>query len=291
MAYLIPFDPWKNPRCTCPPKFSLNPYTGCSHGCLYCYASSFIKDFFKPREKKNFLKILKKEVENLPKESLISLSNSSDPYQKLEEKFLFTRKALEIFKEKNFRVLIITKSDLVLRDLDLLSKMRVAVTMTITTLKHFKKLEPGAPPPQKRIEALKILKKAKIPVGLRLDPIIPFLNENEIEEIIEKTSPFILHLTTSTFKPKIDSWKRIKKAFPEVAKKLERFYFKEGEKNGGSFYLPLNLRKEIILKVRKVCQKYQIPFASCREGFPDLNTASSCDGSWLIQRARDKIRE
>ena len=282
MGYLIPFDPWKNPLCTCPPKFSLNPYTGCSYGCLYCYASSFIKDFFKPREKKNFLRILKKEVEKLPKESLISLSNSSDPYQKLEEKFLFTRKALEIFKEKNFRVLIITKSDLVLRDLDLLSKMRVAVTITITTLKHFKKLEPGAPPPQKRIEALKILKKAKIPVGLRLDPIIPFLNEDEIEEIIEKVAPFILHLTTSTFKPKIDSWKRFKKAFPQIAKKLEKLYFEKGEKIQNSWYLPKKFRKTILLKVKKICDKEKISFSCCREGFLELNSAKSCDGSHLI---------
>ena len=66
---------------------------------------------------------------------------------------------------------------------------------------------------------------------------------------------------------------------------------KEGKIIGGAFYLPLNLRKEIILKVRKVCQKYQIPFASCREGFLDLSTAPSCDGSWLIQHAGDKIKE
>ena len=57
MSYIQPFDPWKSPLCTCPPKYSLNPYTGCGHKCLYCYATSFIKNFYTPRPKKDFLKI------------------------------------------------------------------------------------------------------------------------------------------------------------------------------------------------------------------------------------------
>jgi len=90
------------------------------------------------------------------------------------------------------------------------------------------------------------------------------------------------HVVTSTFKPRIDGWKRFEKAFPEVARKLKEIYFKKGEKIGNSWYLPAGMRREIIESVKKICEKYSLSFASCREGFQDLNTASSCDGSHLI---------
>ncbi len=128
---------------------------------------------------------------------------------------------------------------------------------------------------------MKILKKQKIPVGLRLDPIIPFLNDSEIEDIIKELSGTISHLVASTFKARDDSWKRFKIAFPKIAKKIGKLYFKEGKRISRAYYLPEKIRKELILKVKGICQKYKIPFASCREGFQRLNTAKSCDGSHL----------
>jgi len=281
-----PFDPWGSPLCTCPKKFSFDPYTGCEHSCIYCYATAYIPNFYKPRRKKDLLKRVRKDLEKIPENSLISISNSSDPYQPLEEKFNEFRKCLKIFQNFNFRILIITKSDLVLRDIDLLKNLRCAVTMTVTTLneKIYKKLEPNAPPSERRLKALKILAKNKIPTGLRLDPIFPFLNENEIEEIVKEAAKIgIKHIVASTFKPRYDSWKRFERVFPKIVKKLKPLYFEKGEKVKNSFYLPRDLRKNLMEKVFNACQKYQISFATCREGFVELKKAKSCDGSHLIK--------
>lgn len=279
------FDPWNSPYCTCPQKFSFDPYTGCSHQCIYCYATSYIRNFYSPRRKKDLIKKVKKDLKKIPENSLISISNSSDPYQPLEEKFKEFRECLKIFQEHNLRILIITKSDLVLRDIDLLKNLRCAVTITITTFKKeiLKKLEPFAPDSERRLNALKILAENKIPTGLRLDPIFLYLTDNEVEEIVKRAKEAkVKHIVASTFKPRKDSWKRFEENFPKIAKRLRTFYFKEGEKIGNSFYLKENLRKNLMGRVLKSCQKYQIPFATCREGFFDLKTAISCDGSWLI---------
>ena len=280
-----PFDPWKSPLCTCPQKFSFDPYTGCGHLCIYCYATSYISRFYFPRRKKNLLKRFKKDLEKLPKNSLISISNSSDPYQPLEEKYKEFRECLKILQNFNFRILIVTKSDLVLRDIDLLKNLKCAVTITITTLKTkiAKKLEPKAPLPERRLKALEILAKNKIPVGLRLDPIFPFLTENEVEEIVrEAKKAGVKHVVASTFKARYDSWKRFERTFPKISKKLKPLYFERGEKIKNAFYLPKDLRKNLMERVFKICKKFNLPFATCREGFPELHTAKSCDGSWLI---------
>ncbi len=286
MPYLQPFDPWKSPLCTCPPKYTLNPYTGCGHRCIYCYATSFIKNFYSPRPKKDFLKRIKKELTKLPQGALVSLSNSSDPYQPLEKNFQLTKKFLRLIQELNLnlRVLIITKSSLVERDISLLKNLRCAVSITITTFKYWKILEPGSSPPEERVEALKKLKTAGIPTILRLDPIIPEINETEVEEIIKKTADFVDHLITSTYKAKRDSLNRLVKAFPEKAKYLSFLYSKKGEKLSGSYYLPKELRKRIISRVYEIAKMYGLSFATCREGLKEFAFKERCDGSFLIDR-------
>ena len=284
MQVIQKFDPWNSPLCSCPPKFSLNPYTGCSHRCIYCYAT-YIPNFYHPRPKKNFIEKIKKDLKNLPENSLISLSNSSDPYLPEEKTYKLTRKFLQEFKNYNLRLLIITKSDLLLRDLDILKNLKVAVTFTITSLNPeiYKKLEPNAPLPEKRIKAIEKLTQAGIKVGVRFDPIFPFLNDKEAEKIIKTVKKAgSLHIISSTFKPRRDSWQRFKKAFPQIAKKLEKLYFEKGEKIQNSWYLPKKFRKTILLKVKKICDKEKISFSCCREGFLELNSAKSCDGSHLI---------
>lgn len=282
--YLRRFDPWKNEFCTCPPKYSLNPYTGCAHGCIYCYASSYIKDFFRCREKPNLLESLRKEIKRIPPETIISLSNTSDPYPPIESEKGLTRECLKIFKEKDMRILIITKSDIVCRDLDLLKEMSIAVTFTITTLKHHKKLEPNAPNPFQRLKAIEKLSKESIPTGLRLDPIIPMINEEEIEKIlISAKAVGIEHVTVSTFKPRWDSWKRLIERFPERREQFEDLYLRKGQKFGNSVYLSHQGRENIITKVRDICNSLNLTFATCRENLSHYNTSDSCDGSHLIK--------
>ena len=98
---LTAFDPWKSQICTCPDKLTFNPYTGCDHKCLYCYASSYIPNFFKCRPKKNLLSRLRQESTKL-KGELISISNSSDPYPRIEKKLRLTRECLEILVENKY---------------------------------------------------------------------------------------------------------------------------------------------------------------------------------------------
>jgi len=283
MQALTLFDPWKSKLCTCPLKYSFSPYIGCSHSCLYCYASSYIKDFDKPRAKKEILKKLENDLKKL-KNPYVSISNSSDPYQHLEKKLKLTRDSLKILSRHNAKVMIITKSNLVLRDLDILKRIRVAVSITITTLdeKKAKKLEPNASLPEERIDALKKLNKEKIPTIARIDPIIPFINENEIEELVKKVAEAnVKHIVSSTYKAKIDNFRRMKIAFPEEMKKLKEI-FKLGERISGYYYLPKELRFKLMKKVKNEAEKYNLTFAACREGFFDLNTAT-CDGSHLIK--------
>lgn len=281
--YICPFDPWRSQLCTCPPKYSVNPYTGCAHGCLYCYASSYIKNFFNLREKPKLVESLKRDIKKIPKNSLISLCNTSDPYPSIEVNKKNTRKCLEIFKDNDMKILIITKSDIVRRDIDLLKEMPSCVTITITTFKHYKKLEPYAPSPIQRLKALYELSKESIPTGIRLDPIIPMLNEEEIESILKAAvDSGIKHVIISTFKPRWDSWKRISRVFPDIAEKIQKLYFKDGVKISNSWYLPDSLRKDLILKVKQICAMLSLTFSLCREGFHELANSPSCDGSHLI---------
>lgn len=115
-----------------PKKYSLNPYTGCGHRCIYCYAT-YIPNFFQPRRKKNLVERIENDLERIPSESIISLSNSSDPYTPMDEEHQDTRDCLETMKGYNLGILLVTKSDLVLRDIDLLRNLKSAVTLTITT--------------------------------------------------------------------------------------------------------------------------------------------------------------
>jgi len=272
---ITPFDPWKSKLCTCPKKYSFSPYTGCSHACTYCYITSYIPNAFHARLKKDLFKRLKKEVNKIDKRIYISMSNSSDPYTPEEKELQATRRCLKIFKENGIRLLIITKSDLVKRDIDLLAEMKASVSITLTSLddKKIAKIERKAPPPSRRLVALEEMHSNGIPCSIRLDPIIPSLNDYEIEEIVKEASKYCSHVVTSTVKPRTDSLKRLSAVVP---------YFKEVklERIGNSYYLPRNLRFNLLNKVEKACKKYGMTFATCREGYPFK--AKTCDGSHLI---------
>lgn len=276
---LSPFDPWKHKLCTCPKKYSFNPYTGCEHACVYCYAT-YIPNFFRVREKKNIFERLKKELESLCKKErfpLISMSNSSDPYTPLEKTRGITKKCLEIFKNFEVRLLLITKSDLIERDAKILSELRCAVAISISNLSG--KFELFAPNPEKRIKALKAIHEFGIPTILRLDPLMPWVNKEEWIKILEKCS-FVDHVVTSTLKLRQDSIKRILTISPELKGFIERYYLKEGERIGNSIYLPKERRREMLGLIREKCKELGISCGFCREGFSFR--AKSCDGSHLI---------
>ena len=282
MPLISRFDPWRSSLCTCPPKLTFNPYSGCDHDCVYCYASSYIPSFQECRPKKELLQNLKREAAKL-KGEIVSIANSSDPYPRAEAAAGLTRQCLAILALSNCRIQIITKSNLVTRDDDLLCKVRSTVALTITTddANVAKLLEPHAPPPAERLRAAQDLIGKGIPVSVRIDPVIPFVNDNPAQLIAALASIGVKHVTTSTYKIKPDNWHRFAQAMPAVAEKLRPLYFQQGEKIGGNTLLPRDLRFKLMKDIRDLAIANGMKFGVCREGLAQLNTAS-CDGSWLL---------
>jgi DNA repair photolyase len=167
---------------------------------------------------------------------------------------------------------------------DLLNRKPSMVSLTITTIDDelAKIIEPNAPPSSKRLKAAETLAKKGIPTSIRIDPIIPFLNDNQENLIKTLASIGIIHITVSTYKIKPDNWQRLSIALPKTAEKLKSLYFEEGERIGRYLYLPKSLRLKMMEKMRLTAEKYGIKFGTCREDLSHLNTAP-CDGSWLIR--------
>ena len=183
---------------------SINAYRGCEHGCVYCYARpthAFLGlspglDF----ETRLFAKVnapdaLERELANpnyAPK--TIALGTNTDPYQPVERRYRLTRRILEVLERTNHPVGIVTKSALVLRDLDILSAMAerglVKVALSVTTLerKLARAMEPRAATPEKRLAALETLSAAGIPTAVMIAPVIPALNDAEIETILARAA-------------------------------------------------------------------------------------------------------
>ncbi|MEL9990154.1 MAG: radical SAM protein [Thermoproteus sp.] len=291
MSVIAKFDPWRNPLCPCPPKYGLNPYTGCGHSCTYCYISSYIPKAFQPRPKEELIERIKRDLRKLPRGSVISLSNSSDPYTPPEAELELTRKALSLILEAGHKVLIVTKSPLVLRDLDLLARYRgrVVVQITITTLdeKLAERLEPQAPRPRARLEAVRRIAEAGIPVGVRLDPIVPYINDDlkALEAVVVAAAEAgARQLVASTYKAKPDNFARLVKAFPEVADRLKELYWARGTYMHGQRYAPAEYRRRVLEAVKAMAEGKGLQFDICREEFFDLNTPGTyCDGSHLLQ--------
>ena len=280
---LNPFDPWKSRLCTCPSKLSLNPYTGCPHGCLYCYARSYIPNFSSCRPKADLPRRLDREAARVPPGRLVAMSNSSDPYPPLEEKLCLSRSCLKILRDRGLAVQVVTKSCLVARDAHLLAGMRASVAMTLTTLDDSisRILESGAALPGQRLKAMEKLAALGVPVSARIDPIIPGINDAEIDDLVSAVSRAgARHITSSTYKARPGGLKRIVNAFPEQGAALQRL-FAGGEMMAGSLYLPSELRMDLMERIAASAEVEGLTFSSCREGSapaPGIN----CDGSHLL---------
>src|SRR6195952_997476 len=180
---------------------SVNPYRGCEHGCIYCYARPThaylgyspgldfeTKLVFKPE----VAELLEKELRKpgyVPR--TLALGSNTDPYQPVERTLKLTRSVLEVLDRANHPVGIVTKSALVLRDLDILSSMAkrnlVRVALSVTTLdpELARIMEPRAATPPRRLNALRELAAAGIPTSVMVAPVIPAINDAEIERILD----------------------------------------------------------------------------------------------------------
>ena len=166
----------------------MNLYRGCSHGCIYCDSRSMVynmnHEFEDIEVKKNSLDLLKKELIKRPK-AMIGTGAMTDPYIPLEKDLKFVRKALELIYRYGFGFTCITKSDLILRDLDLLLKInkktKAVVQMTLTTADDelCEILEPNVCLTSRRVEVLEKFNEAGIPTVVWLCPILPYINDNK----------------------------------------------------------------------------------------------------------------
>lgn len=175
----------------------MNLYRGCSHGCIYCDSRSKIyrmdHDFSDIEVKENAVELLKVELKKRPK-AMIGTGSMTDPYIPLEKELNYMGKVLKLILDYGFGFTCITKSDLILRDLELLKKInektKVVVQMTITSHNDdlSKILEPNVCATSKRIKVLEKLNKENIPTVVWLTPILPYINDNEenINNIIDE---------------------------------------------------------------------------------------------------------
>jgi len=168
--------------------YTIDPYRNCEFGCIYC-DSSFDKTIY---IKKNAKEILEKEIKKSKKGTII-VGSVNDPYQKIEKKYKITRKLLKKIKENDFSCHILTKSDLVLRDIDIISKIKKCrVTISIISLIEpiWQTFEKNVTSPKIRLETIKKLRKNSINSGLAIIPILPYINDKEIKLIIESAKKY-----------------------------------------------------------------------------------------------------
>lgn len=179
---------------------SLNPYRGCEHGCVYCYARpthaymglspglDFESRLFAKPAAADILvqELSKKNYKVTP----IALGTNTDPYQPIERERRITRSILEVLAAHDHPVTILTKSRLVVRDLDVLAPMaekglvKVALSVTSMDRSLARALEPRAAMPQRRLDAIRLLSDAGVPVGVMFAPVIPALNDHEMEQVL-----------------------------------------------------------------------------------------------------------
>lgn len=167
----------------------MNIYRGCSHGCIYCDSRSRCYQFTHPFEdievKQNAPELLEKALTSKRKKCMIGTGAMSDPYMHCEEQLGLTRKCLDIIKKHGFGIAIQTKSDRILRDIDLLDEInretKAVVQMTLTTYDDdlCKIVEPNVCNTKRRIEVLEEMQKRGIPTVVWLSPILPFINDTE----------------------------------------------------------------------------------------------------------------
>ena len=176
---------------------SMNIYRGCSHGCIYCDSRSkcyqFTHNFEDIEVKQNAPELLEETLRKKRKRCMIGTGAMGDPYIPIEKELKLMRRCLEIIERYNFGAALQTKSDLVLRDLDILSrinqKTKAVVQMTLTTADDqlCKKIEPGVCPTSRRFEVLQACHDAGIPTVVWFSPLLPFINDTKenIEGIVD----------------------------------------------------------------------------------------------------------
>lgn len=233
---------------------SINPYRGCEHGCVYCFARPThayqglspgldfeTKLFAKP----NAAELLEKELAAPGYAArTMALGTNTDPYQPIERRFRITRGVLEVLARTNHPVGIVTKSALVTRDIDILAPMaarglaKVALSVTTLDPRLARKMEPRAPTPAKRIEAIRQLAQAGIPTTVMVAPIVPGVNDHEVEDVLQaafaagaREAGYVLLRLPHELKEMMRDW--LKEHYPD---KVKHVFSLVQDTRGGKLY-------------------------------------------------------
>lgn len=248
-------------------KYIFNIYRGCEHQCIYCDSRSEcygIENFSDIIVKINSTELLGKQLASKRKKGLIGTGSMGDPYTISEKKYKLTRKALELISQFNYPVHITTKSNLVLRDIDILeeiNKIYASVSMTITTTdgELARKVEPYAPLPMDRLKALGILSEIGICTSITMMPILPFIEDNEenIIDIVNKASFYgVKHIVpwlgmSLRDRQRAYYYAKLDKLFPGVRQKYEK-RFKD------MYKCSANNSRKLWSILGEACDKYNI---------------------------------
>lgn len=238
--------------------FVINPYVGCTHGCIYCYAR-FMKKFTNhPEPWGEFLDVKINAADLIPRQTnkyrgkSITISSVTDPYQPLEKKYKLMREIFKNLIPLQPNLCILTKSDLVTRDIDLIKQFKnieVGVSLSLLDDKIRKEIEPLASSVEQRINAVKELKKVGLNTFVFISPMFPVLSD--WQKIIKKAQSFTDEFWFENLNIRATNWPYVKKwlkvKHPNLIKKFEDIYFK------GDKYWD-NLKKEI----RMFCQENKI---------------------------------
>ena len=266
--------------------YSINPYEGCGFNCTYCYVhgSKYGENLAdKIVVKKDAAAILDRQLANRAKKNeygFIAVGSATDAYMQVEEEVGLTRDLLEIICKHRFPVFISTKSDLIIRDFDLLKQIDtnailpadlkqnpgrgVMISFSLTTMdeKLAKQIEPGAPSPNKRLETLKACSDSGFLCGLNAMPLLPFISDTdeELEKIISAAKEFGAHYIliaglTLFGNDERDSkqlvFKFLRNSHPDLLEKYELMY-------AGTDYSSWKYQQELRNKVDALCKKYEI---------------------------------
>lgn len=247
--------------------YCINPYIGCQHNCAYCYADYYTKKYTSHKEewgtfidvKINAIEILRKEIKKKRK-GTVFISSLTDAYQPIERKYEITRKILEELLKYQFPITIQTKSSLILRDIDLLSKFKnCEIGFTITTLNEDSKriFEPYSSSVEEKINALGILSEKKIKTYVFFGPILPYVSDIDLENYFKTISKFrIEYIYIDKLNLKPGTWDKLEKTleinYPELINKWKNIFLQKDNYYEG-------LRKEII----KLCEKNGIKYIFC----------------------------
>jgi len=251
-------------------KYNMNLYRGCQHQCIYCDSRSEcyqIEDFRDVLVKVNAIELLEHELKHKRVKGPIGTGSMSDPYLPAEVRYNLTGRALQVIASHSFPVHIITKSDLVLKDLETLveiNRVHAAICFTITTADDDlgKKLEPGAPPVSARLRAMKTLAEHGVPVGVTLMPVLPFIEDNPenitaiVELAAENGASFIIPWFGMSMRDRQRTYyyEQLDRLFPGLRHKYEQRF-------GDRYSCPARHASDLARLFNELCARYGI--ATC----------------------------